>query len=101
MRIAPPEASRSARLFGEGVYFTDLVSKAFQYSRPEISNGIGTLVLCEVALGNMQPRLRPDRNASNLPHGDNSTWGVGKLRPNPSESFYDWPSDIEVPLGTT
>ena len=52
MRIAPPEAPCTGYLFGKGVYFADLIGKSTPYCRPEISNGIATFVLCEVACGN-------------------------------------------------
>lgn len=99
MRIAPPEAPRSGFLFGKGVYFADLIGKSFRYSRPEISGGVGTFVLCEVALGNMRPLLHSDCNADNLPKGFHSTHAVGRLRPKPSEST-EIIGDIEVPLGS-
>ena len=86
MRIAPPEAPRSGFLFGKGVYFADLIGKSFHYSRPDISGGVGTFVLCEVALGNMRALTRPDHNADNLPPGYQSTFAVGVRRPKQSES---------------
>ncbi len=98
MRIAPPEAPSSGFLFGKGVYFADLIGKSFRYSRPEISGGIGTFVLCEVALGNMRPLLHSDCHADRLPAGFHSTHAVGRQRPKPTESI-NWQKDIEVPLG--
>lgn len=81
MRIAPPEAPKSGFLFGKGVYFADLIGKSFHYARPDISDGIGTFVLCEVALGQPRPLLRPDCNANDLPAGCHSTHAVGMRRP--------------------
>ena len=77
MRIAPPEAPRSGFLFGKGVYFADMIGKSFPYCRPQISGGVGTFVLCEVALGKMRPLSRPDCNADRLPAGCHSTHAVG------------------------
>ena len=77
MRIAPPEAPRSGYLFGKGVYFADLIGKSFHYSCPHLSGGIGTFVLCEVALGNMRPLTSPDIDADRLPAGFNSTHAIG------------------------
>jgi len=98
MRIAPPEAPRSGFLFGKGVYFADLIGKSFPYCRPEISGGVATFVLCEVALGKMRPLQRPDCNADRLPKGFHSTHAIGIQRPKPSESETLF-GDIEVPLG--
>lgn len=98
MRIAPPEAPSSGFLFGKGVYFADLIGKSFPYCRPEISGGVATFVLCEVALGNMRPLNGPDRDAARLPNGFHSTHAIGRQRPKPSESetYFD---HVEVPLG--
>ena len=98
MRIAPPEAPIAGHLFGKGVYFADLIGKSFGYARPEISNGIGTFVLCEVACGTPRPLNRPDYNASSLPAGCHSTHAVGVRRPKPSGSEW-FEGDIEVPMG--
>lgn len=73
MRIAPPEAPVTGYLFGKGVYFADLIGKSTPYCRPEISNGIATFVLCEVACGNQRKLQRPDHYAHNLPAGFHST----------------------------
>ena len=100
MRIAPPEAPCSGYLFGKGVYFADLIGKSFHYTRPDISGGIGTFVLCEVALGKPRQLTSPDCNAHlNLPKGCDSTHALGLERPKPSESI-TIEDGIEVPLGT-
>jgi poly [ADP-ribose] polymerase len=52
MRIAPPEAPASGYAFGKGVYFADLAGKSCGYACPHLSGGVGTFVVCEVALGN-------------------------------------------------
>lgn len=98
MRIAPPEAPRSGFLFGKGVYFADLIGKSFHYARPDISGGIGTFVLCEVALGKMRPLQRPNCDAASLPKGHHSTHAIGVKRPKPSESE-TIENNVEVPLG--
>ena len=77
MRIAPPEAPRSGYLFGKGVYFADLIGKSFHYACPYLSGGIGTFVLCEVALGQSRPLSRPDCYADQLPAGYHSTHALG------------------------
>ena len=76
MRIAPPEAPSTGYLFGKGVYFADLAGKSTPYCRPEISNGIATFVLCEVALGSSLLVHRPDHQ-SVLPSGYDSKFAIG------------------------
>ena len=97
MRIAPPEAPCSGFLFGKGVYFADLIGKSFHYTCPGISNGIGTFVLCEVALGTQRPLMRPDCYAHNLPSGFHSTKAIGYEEPDPAES--ERMGDVEIPCG--
>ena len=99
MRIAPPEAPRSGYLFGKGVYFADLIGKSFHYACPYLSGGIGTFVLCEVALGQPRPLSRPDCDADRLPAGYHSTHALGVKRPNPLESEMI-EGGVEVPLGS-
>ena len=99
MRIAPPEAPKSGFLFGKGVYFADLIGKSFHYARPHISGGIGTFVLCEVALGTPRPLLSSNSDADKLPKNCHSTHAVGKRRPKPSESEHIDGGTVEVPLG--
>ena len=86
MRIAPPEAPATGYNFGKGVYFADLLGKSYHYSCPQLSDGIGTFVLCEVALGNQRPLKVRDHYADKLPAGFNSTFAIGRRRPKPTES---------------
>ncbi|KAI3603341.1 poly-ribose polymerase, partial [Moniliophthora roreri] len=49
LRIAPPEAPSTGYMFGKGVYFADMMSKSAGYCHSSLSNGLGCLLLCEVA----------------------------------------------------
>lgn len=53
LRIAPPEAPVTGYMFGKGVYFADMSSKSANYCRTSPDNSTGILLLCEVALGDM------------------------------------------------
>lgn len=55
------------------------------------------MLLCEVALGEMNEKTQADPYASNLPPGKLSTKGVGKNFP-PQSSYVDL-DGIQVPLG--
>lgn len=50
LRIAPPEAPVTGYMFGKGVYFADMMSKSAGYCYAGLSNQIGVLLLCEVAV---------------------------------------------------
>ncbi|KAG1769586.1 poly polymerase catalytic domain-containing protein [Suillus occidentalis] len=50
LRIAPPEAPSTGYMFGKGVYFADMMSKSAGYCYAHLSNQIGVLLLCEVAV---------------------------------------------------
>ena len=63
LRVAPPEAPSTGYLFGKGIYFADMAGKSATYCCPEISNNIGLLLLCEVALGETMSLYNPDSSA--------------------------------------
>jgi len=69
LRIAPPEAPVTGYMFGKGVYFADMVSKSANYCGTSRESNIGLLLLCDVALGEMNDKFYADYNASNLPPG--------------------------------
>eukprot|EP00743_Colponemidia_sp_Colp-15_P000403 GILK01000464.1.p1 GENE.GILK01000464.1~~GILK01000464.1.p1 ORF type:complete len:683 (-),score=164.39 GILK01000464.1:174-2183(-) len=100
LRIAPPEAPVTGYMFGKGVYFADMVSKSANYCFTNPSNNTGLLLLCEVALGDMNEKLQADYNASDLPRGKHSTKGVGKTFPNPDE-FKTLDNGTVVPCGSS
>ena len=53
------------------------------------------ILLCEVALGNMNELLSHDYNAASLPSGKHSTKGCG--RTHPGKSIIE--NGVEIPLG--
>ncbi|KAL0712179.1 hypothetical protein Bca4012_019157 [Brassica carinata] len=98
LRIAPPEAPVTGYMFGKGVYFADMFSKSANYCYANSGANDGVLLLCEVALGDMNELLNSDYNADKLPPGKLSTKGVGRTAPNPSESK-TLEDGVVVPLG--
>ncbi|CAM8930627.1 unnamed protein product [Rhodiola kirilowii] len=98
LRIAPPEAPVTGYMFGKGVYFADMFSKSANYCYANNSVTSGVLLLCEVALGDMEELLSANYNADQLPTGKLSTKGVGATAPDISEgrTFED---GTIVPLG--
>nr|CAB3477136.1 unnamed protein product [Digitaria exilis] len=98
LRIAPPEAPVSGYMFGKGVYFADMFSKSANYCYASEASRSGVLLLCEVALGDMNELLNADYDANNLPKGKLSTKGVGRTAPDLSESKTT-DDGVVVPLG--
>jgi poly [ADP-ribose] polymerase len=95
LKIAPPEAPTTGYMFGKGIYFTDVVLKSANYCFSNKLNSTGLLLLCEVALGDMNEKLYADYYANILPPGKMSTKGVGKFQPDSFEMI----NDIKVPNG--
>lgn len=98
LRIAPPEAPVTGYMFGKGVYFADMFSKSANYCYASEACRSGVLLLCEVALGDMNELLNADYDANNLPKGKLSTKGVGQTAPNMVESKVA-DDGVVVPLG--
>ena len=97
LRIAPPEAPVTGYMFGKGVYFADMVTKSANYCHHHLSNNVGLLVICEVALGETNDLMHSDYNAANLPAGKSSTKGCGAT--GPSEANFKDIDGIPVPMG--
>ncbi|XP_043286683.1 poly [ADP-ribose] polymerase [Venturia canescens] len=98
LRIAPPEAPVTGYMFGKGIYFADMVSKAANYCCTNSSNSTGLMLLCEVALGDMYERKHADY-IEKLPKGKHSTKGLGSTQPDP-EKVYKMKDGVEVPYGS-
>ena len=85
-------------MFGKGVYFADMSSKSANYCFTNRDNNTGILLLCEVALGDMNEKLHADYYAGNLPPGKNSTKGVGRTAPNPDNAV-KMSDGVVIPMG--
>ncbi|CAE8693806.1 unnamed protein product, partial [Polarella glacialis] len=98
LRIAPPEAPVSGYMFGKGVYFADSVSKSANYCCTNKNNPRGVMLLCEVALGEMNELLQSDSKAKEHLGGKTSTLGQGRLAPDPAV-YRVLPDGVHVPVG--
>lgn len=98
MRIAPPEAPSTGYLFGKGVYFADLIGKSASYACPDLSNGVGCYLLCEIALGEENGEKNSNYDAAKLPNGKHSTKALGRVYPDPADKTKVF-GDVEVPFG--
>ncbi len=79
-KIAPYEAPATGYMFGKGIYFADSVSKSAKYCQPK-DGATGLLLLCEVALGEINEKTAADYQGHHLPEGKHSTKGLGKYTP--------------------
>ncbi|XP_055693222.1 poly [ADP-ribose] polymerase [Lutzomyia longipalpis] len=98
LKIAPPEAPVTGYMFGKGIYFADMVSKSANYCCTSSANNTGLMLLCEVALGDMQEFTNANY-VTKLPTGKHSVKGIGKSFPDPKQSYMR-DDGVEIPLGT-
>lgn len=98
LKIAPPEAPVTGYMFDKGIYFANSVSKSANYCRTSPNNNIGFLLLCEVALGEMNRKTSSDYHAKDNLNGCDSTWGLGKTTMN-NKDYCLYGKDVMVPYG--
>ncbi|OAX43641.1 PARP-domain-containing protein [Rhizopogon vinicolor AM-OR11-026] len=94
LRIAPPEAPATGYMFGKGVYFADIMSKSANYCFADLSDRVGVLLLCEVAVKPFLEMNNENYNADqDCKKGKmRATKGVGRTQPT------DW-QDAGMVLG--
>uniref|UniRef100_A0A182VQR6 Poly [ADP-ribose] polymerase n=1 Tax=Anopheles minimus TaxID=112268 RepID=A0A182VQR6_9DIPT len=97
LKIAPPEAPVTGYMFGKGIYFADMVSKSANYCCTNMVDSTGLMLLCEVALGDMQ-EYRQAHYVQKLSTGKHSVKGIGRTQPDPSGSHVR-PDGVEIPMG--
>ncbi|KFB53219.1 AGAP003230-PA-like protein [Anopheles sinensis] len=97
LKIAPPEAPVTGYMFGKGIYFADMVSKSANYCCTNSADPKGLMLLCEVALGDMQEYTQA-HYVTKLPTGKHSVKGIGRTQPDPTAS-HKRPDGVEIPLG--
>lgn len=85
-------------MFGKGVYFADMSSKSANYCFTSRDNNTGILLLCEVALGNMNEKIHADYYAANLPADKHSTKGIGRIQPDP-KNVVELEPGVKIPMG--
>lgn len=85
LRVAPEEAPKTGYMFGKGIYFSDVASKAANYCRTGM-NETGLLLLCEVGVGS-EYKLNKSEFLARPPEGYLSVKGVGNNAPTEKSSF--------------
>ncbi len=92
-----PNAVVTGKMFGNGIYFANCVTKSANYCFTDRENNTGVLLLCEVALGKPY-RCHGSKNVTWLPNDEyQSTWGIGRNTPNPGDTIMD--DDLKIPYG--
>ena len=86
LRIAPSDSPSTGFMFGKGIYFADVVSKAAGYCHASPENKEGILLLCEVALGNMYQVFKA-KGFKKPPKYYHSVYGVGRMQPDPKKKI--------------
>ena len=99
LKIAPPEAPVNGYMFGKGVYFADMVSKSANYCgiTSEGKENEGLLLLCEVALGDVQEEKHA-KDIRKPKKGKSSVMGIGQIIPD-SKSHKTLDDGLVVPIG--
>ncbi|XP_059610160.1 poly [ADP-ribose] polymerase [Phlebotomus argentipes] len=97
LKIAPPEAPITGYMFGKGIYFADMVTKSANYCCTNPTDNTGLMILCEVALGDMEEYTQA-KYVTKLASGKHSVKGVGKSFPDPKQSVKR-EDGVEIPLG--
>ncbi|MCP9264638.1 Parp protein [Dirofilaria immitis] len=95
LRVAPPEAPTTGYMFGKGIYFADLISKSANYCYA--INTEGFILLCEVALGEIQEEVNA-KSIAKPDSGKNSVKGLGQMVPDPNEYFVT-EDGVTIPMG--
>jgi len=93
-----PNIQIAGKLLGYGVYFADMATKSFNYTRAQSTKNIGCLILAEVATGNISKRNNPDygiTKESLAKTNCHSALGIGKWGPTSSTSI----NGVQIPNG--
>ena len=77
----------TGKMFGNGIYFADCITKSFGYCRTETSGGIACLALAEIPLGKVSKKSDADyyvTHSSLKSQGFDSVQGCGQYTPSGS-----------------
>lgn len=83
LRIAPNEVPRLGKKFGKGIYFADMISKSAKFCVTGKENRTGLILLCEVALGDVDECIETIHNNKanclyELPQNKHSAKRIGQ-----------------------
>ncbi|ETV92242.1 hypothetical protein, variant 1 [Aphanomyces invadans] len=100
LRIAPPEAPSTGYMFGKGVYFADVASKAANYCWASTNQTKGVLILTEVALGTSVKAVEAHEYSFEALQQlqCHSVLGVGRMTPTKASHFVS-DDGVKMPMG--
>lgn len=98
LRLPAAEAPLEKYKFGKGIYFTDMVAKAAKYCHHDKSDGLGLLLLSDVALGQANELKEKNPEAASLLGSKHSTKGTGVIGPS-QQSQVSHEEGFKVPVG--
>ena len=88
----------AGKMFGYGIYFADMASKSFNYTRADATGNVGCLLVAEVALGTQKQLTdaAPDITLAKLSQDKcHSTKGCGKWYPGDTSKI----NGVTIPNG--
>lgn len=91
-----PNAKINGKMFGNGIYFADSSSKSAGYISANM-DGVGFMLLCEVALGNSHKNVNA-HNYLKAPDGFHSVMGCGRWQPD-TETHVIKDDGLIIPIG--
>lgn len=109
-RIAPSDSEHTGAMFGDGIYFSDIFTKAFNYTsgqnyhqfsygKKHVKPPKKYMFLCEVALGTSKELFESESTIKGIPGSKfQSVKGLGERGPNPADNIY-LPNGCIMPLG--
>jgi len=80
----------AGKMFGYGVYFADIATKSFNYTRANATGDIGCLIMCEIAVGKPYKRYDADCGLNKdkiVSKGYDSTLAMGRWQPDGSTTL--------------
>ena len=99
LKIHPPNGfQRISNMYGEGISFADVSSKAINFTYCSRAENEGLLLLCEVALGDMYESADLPNLPRGMPRGKLSLKGLGSSNPDPLKDMI-LPDGLRVPCG--
>jgi poly [ADP-ribose] polymerase len=90
----------SGKMLSDGIYFADMATKSFNYTRAQTTNNIGCLIIGEVVLGNVYEQDGPNYSITKnslAKQNFDSALGIGKWGPESSSTY----QGVLIPNGQT
>jgi predicted DNA-binding WGR domain protein len=99
-KLNDPNVVIAGKMFGQGIYFADMASKSFNYTRAQNTNNKGCLILGEIALGKESTRTNADYRitpSSLKKEGMDSIKALGRWGPGSTSDI----NGVQIPNGKT